>query len=48
LLPEVWAKQGSFVRTAQELLRHEDVATTQVYTHVLRKPGLGARSPLDL
>jgi len=24
-----------------------DVATTQIYTHVMKKPGLGVRSPLD-
>jgi len=23
------------------------VATTQIYTHVMQKPGLGVRSPLD-
>ena len=26
---------------------HKDVATTQIYTHVMNKPGLGVRSPLD-
>ena len=25
----------------------EDVSTTQIYTHVMAKPGLGVRSPLD-
>ena len=29
------------------LLGHVDVATTQIYTHVMQKPGLGVRSPLD-
>jgi len=24
-----------------------DVATTQIYTHVMNRPGLGIRSPLD-
>jgi hypothetical protein len=36
-----------FVRTAPELPGHQDVATTQIYTHVMQKPGLGVRSPLD-
>jgi len=26
---------------------HEDVRTTQIYTHVMQKPEIGARSPLD-
>jgi hypothetical protein len=26
---------------------HVDVATTQIYTHVMKKPGVGVRSPLD-
>jgi integron integrase len=40
-------ESGTDIRTVQDLLGHKDVATTQIYTHVMQKPGLGVRSPLD-
>ena len=35
------------IRTVQELMGHKDVSTTMIYTHVLNKPGITVKSPLD-
>jgi site-specific recombinase XerC len=39
-------ESGYDIPTVQELLGHKDVSTTQIYMHVMQKPGLG-RSPLS-
>jgi len=40
-------ESGTDIRSVQNLLGHRNVATTQIYTHVMQKPGIGVKSPVD-
>jgi len=41
-------QSGTDIRTVQDLLGHADVSTTMIYLHLLKRPGAGGPSPLDL
>jgi len=40
-------ERGQDIRTIQELMRHKDLKTTMIYTHVLNRGQLGGASPAD-
>jgi site-specific recombinase XerD len=41
------SRRGYDIRTVQERLRHKDVKTTMIYTHVLNRGPAGVQSPID-
>ena len=41
-------ESGTDIRMVQSLMGHAHVETIMIYLHVIKKPGAGAPSPLDL
>jgi site-specific recombinase XerD len=41
-------ENGTDIRIVQELMGHNDVKTTEIYTHVMKKDINSVKSPLDL
>ena len=41
-------ESGTDIRTVQRLMGHASVETTMIYLHVMKRPGAGGPSPLDL
>ncbi len=41
-------ESGTDIRTVQSLMGHSSVETTMIYLHVMKRPGAGGPSPLDL
>jgi len=40
-------RKGNQPRVGAMVTVHKDLTTTQIFTHVMQKPGLGMHSPLD-